>query len=130
MSAVVDTNILVFDTFEDSAQHDEAVKALNALETWIIPGIVLHEYVWFMKDQLVGVEETRLKVEEYLTDAKTRFRTVDADDISFSLQNAKRLRDYNDMLVLSSARRLGLPLLTFDKDLSKSAKRLGVSTIS
>lgn len=126
MSAVVDTNVLVFDTFEDSDSHKEAVEALDALETWVIPGIVFHEYVWFMKDQGVGVEETRVKVNEYLTDVKTRYRPVDADDVAFSLQNARRLREYNDLLILSSAKRLGCPLLTFDKGLSTSARNLGV----
>jgi len=127
MSAVVDTNVLVFDTFEDSDSHREAVEALDALEDWVIPGIVFHEYVWFMRDQKVEVAETRMKVNEYLMDAKTRFRSVDADDISFAVGNAGRLGEYNDLLVLSSAKRLGLTLLTFDKGLAARAREFGVN---
>ena len=128
MSAVVDTNVLVFDTFEDSGSHVEAAEALDALEEWVIPGIVFHEYVWFMKDQDVKVEETRMKVNEYLTYAKTRFRPVDADDVAFAVQNARRLGEYNDLLILSSARRLGSALLTFDRGLAARAREFGVSS--
>ena len=129
MSAVVDTNVLVFDTFEDSDSHVEASEALDAVDGWVIPGIVFHEYVWFMKDQVVTVEDTRMKVGEYLSDAKTRFRPVDADDVAFAIEKARRLGEYNDLLILSSARRLGLPLLTFDKGLKARAREFNVSLI-
>jgi len=129
MSAVVDTNVLIFDTFEDSDSHREAAEALDALEEWVIPGIVFHEYVWFMKDQDVKVEETKMKVNEYLTDAKTRFRPVDADDVAFAVQNARRLGEYNDHLILSSARRLGSTLLTFDRGLAARARDFSVSLV-
>jgi predicted nucleic acid-binding protein len=128
MSAVVDTNVLVFDTFEDSDSHREAVEALDALEGWVIPGIVFHEYVWFMKDQKMEAAETRIKVNEYLMDAKTRFRPVDADDIAFAVGNVRRLGEYNDLIILSSAKRLGLPLLTFDKGLAARAREFSVTT--
>jgi len=129
MSAVIDTNILVFDTFEDSDSHVEAAEALDALDEWVIPGIVFHEYVWFMKDQGMAVEDTRMKVNEYLSDAKARFRPIDADDVSFAVDKAKRLMEYNDLLILSSAKRLGLPLLTFDKRLINRARGFGVSPV-
>jgi predicted nucleic acid-binding protein len=128
MSAVIDTNVLVFDTFEDSDSHRDAVEALDSLEEWAIPGIVLHEYVWFMKDQKMEAAETRMKVYEYLMDAKTRFRPVDADDIAFAVGNVRRLGEYNDLIILSPAKRLGLPLLTFDKGLAARAREFGVTT--
>lgn len=127
MSAVVDTNVLVFDTFEDSDSHGDALEALDALEEWVIPGIVFHEYVWFMKDQKVAAEDTRMKVNEYLMDTKTRFHPIDADDIAFAVGNVRRLGEYNDLVILSSAKRLGLPLLTFDKRLAAKAKEFGVT---
>jgi len=48
LSAVVDTNVLIFDTFEDSEFHIEAMKLLDSLKRWILPSIVFHEYVWFL----------------------------------------------------------------------------------
>ncbi|HEX9913634.1 MAG TPA: PIN domain-containing protein [Candidatus Bathyarchaeia archaeon] len=127
MSAVVDTNVLVFDTFEDSDSHGDALEALDSLEEWVIPGIVFHEYVWFMKDQKVTAEDTRMKVNEYLMDTKTRFHPIDADDIAFAVGNVRRLGEYNDLVILSSAKRLGLPLLTFDKRLAAKAREFGVT---
>jgi len=127
MSAVVDTNVLVFDTFEDSDSHGDALEALDSLEEWVIPGIVFHEYVWFMKDQKVAAEDTRMKVNEYLMDTKTRFHPIDADDIAFAVGNVRRLGEYNDLVILSSAKRLGLPLLTFDKRLAAKAREFGVT---
>lgn len=129
MSAVVDTNVLVFDTFEDSDSHKEAAESLDALEEWVIPGIVYHEYVWFMKDQEVDTADTKVKMMEYLMDAKTRFRPVDADDVAFAVGNARRLGEYNDLLILSSAKRLGSPLLTFDRGLAARAREFGVSPL-
>jgi predicted nucleic acid-binding protein len=72
--------------------------------------------------------ETRMKVNEYLMDAKTRFRPVDADDIAFAVGNVRRLGEYNDLIILSSAKRLGLPLLTFDKGLAARAREFSVTT--
>jgi len=45
MKALIDTNVLVYDTFEDSIYHAEAKKLLDSLDRWIIPSIVIHEYV-------------------------------------------------------------------------------------
>ena len=44
MKAVIDTNVLVYDTFEDSLYHKEARKLLDDLDVWIIPIIVIHKY--------------------------------------------------------------------------------------
>ena len=49
MKALIDTNVLVYDTFEDSIYHAEAKKLLDSLDRWIIPSIVIHEYVWVMR---------------------------------------------------------------------------------
>lgn len=48
MSAVVDTNVLIFDTFEDSEFHTEAMKLLDSLKKWILPSIAFREYAWFL----------------------------------------------------------------------------------
>ena len=44
-------------------------------------------------------------------------------------KNARRYREYNDLLVLSTARRLGCPLLTFDKRLSARAGEFDVGLV-
>ena len=41
MRAVID------DTFEDSVHHSEAKNLLDSLDEWILPTIVIHEYVGY-----------------------------------------------------------------------------------
>lgn len=129
MSAVVDTNVLIFDTFEDSEFHVEAMKLLDSLKRWILPSIVFHEYVWFMKEEKLDLNFSREKVTEYLTHAKTNTVPIQVDDILFSIQRIKEYRDYNDFLILSAAKRMGHTLLTFDERLKKHANQHGVRTL-
>lgn len=129
MSAVVDTNILIFDTFEDSEFHAEARKLLDSLERWILPSIVFHEYVWFMKGEKLDLGFSQEKVTEYLTHAKTTPVPTQVDDILFSIERIEEYRDYNDFLILSAAKRMGHPLLTFDERLKRHANRHGVRTL-
>ena len=62
MRVVIDTNVLVYDTFEDSLYHLEAKNILDSLEKWIIPTIVIHEYVWVLKSLKIPVNEVVYKV--------------------------------------------------------------------
>ncbi|MBS7623067.1 hypothetical protein KEJ39_05255 [Candidatus Bathyarchaeota archaeon] len=45
MSAVLDTDVLVFDTVEDSQLCEDAHSKLNMPEKWFITSMVFHEYV-------------------------------------------------------------------------------------
>jgi len=49
--AVVDTNILVYDTFEDPLYHETAARLLDNLDRWLVPLIAIYEYVRVLKDQ-------------------------------------------------------------------------------
>lgn len=129
MSAVVDTNVLIFDTFEDSEFHVEAMKLLDSLKKWILPSIVFHEYVWFMKGEKLDLSFSQEKIIEYLTHAKTNPVPIQVDDILFSIQRIKEYQDYNDFLILSAAKRMGHTLLTFDEKLKKHANQHGVRTL-
>lgn len=129
MSAVIDTNVLIFDTFEDSMHHREAKEQLDSLERWILPSIVFHEYLWFMKGEELDLGFSREKVIEYLTHAKSDPVPTQVDDILFSIQRIEEYRDYNDLLILSAAKRMGHPLLTFDEELKRHADRHRVRTL-
>lgn len=129
MSAVIDTNILIFDTFEDSEFHEEARGQLDSLERWILPLIVFHEYVWFMKAEKLDLSFCQEKVIEYLTRAKTIPAPIQIDDILFSIRRIEDFRDYNDFLILSVAKRMRHPLLTLDENLKRYANRHGVRTL-
>lgn len=129
MSAVIDTNVLVFDTFEDSEFHAEASKGLDSIEKWHLPDIVFHELMWFFKSEDYELSRARFKVEEYLTHEKSVFSQCTTDDIRFA-SKVSNYSDYNDFVILSTAKRLQLPLFTFDGELRKKAVRHGVKTVN
>ena len=129
MSAVIDTNVLIYDTFEDSALHSEAKNKLDGLKRWHVPMIVIHEYIWFMKGEDIDLSLTKDKVLEYVTHEKTEIVSEDADEVLFAIERIKSYRDYNDYLILASARRFDEPLLTFDHRLKEVAARIGVNVI-
>lgn len=122
MKAVIDTNVLVFDTFEDGEFHKEAVSGLDSLEKWLIPSIVFHELVWFFKSKQIQPARATTKVEEYLTNEKTEFLSCTADDIRYASSRMTRYHEYNDLIVLSAARRLEMSLFSFDEELKKAAR--------
>jgi len=126
LKAIIDTNVLVFDTLEDSEFHREASSGLDSLDGWGLPSIVFHELVWFFKSQQIAVSRATAKVKEYLTNEKTNFVSSSADDIMFASSKMKNLRAYNDLVILSAAVRTGLPLYSFDEDLKANARRHGV----
>jgi uncharacterized protein len=126
LKAVIDTNVLVFDTFEDSEFHREASSALDSLDGWGLPSMVFHELVWFFKGQRVALSRANAKVKEYLTNEKTIFVPCSADDVIFASSKMKNHREYNDLVILSAANRTGLPLYSFDEDLMASARRHGI----
>ena len=126
MSAVVDTNVLVFDTFSDSEFHVEARKALERLDLWLLPSIVLHEYVWALRGLKADLAFASKKVEEYLLAEKCSFSPDSEVDLLFATRGASSYAKYNDFLILSQAKRLGLPLFSFDEELNKVARRNAV----
>ena len=129
MSSVLDTNALVFDTFEDSQLHKIARSKLDSLERWYIPSIVFHEYVWFMKAEEIELDFAKRKLSEYLMNAKTHYCPMEPTDILFASREMDNYGQYNDLLIVSVSRRLDQPLLTFDNDLRKACRRLEVKTI-
>ncbi|MDI3502619.1 MAG: uncharacterized protein PWR13_825 [Archaeoglobi archaeon] len=133
MRAVIDTNVLVYDTFEDSIHHDEAKNLLDKLEEWIIPAIVLHEYVWVLKSLEVASDDVLHKVEEYLTHHKTKLawesERVVLSALNIVVREKINLSRYNDKVILSLAVEEGVPLASFDKRLRGQAMKIGIKTL-
>ncbi|MDA4130893.1 MAG: PIN domain-containing protein [Thaumarchaeota archaeon] len=128
MSAVIDTNVLIFDTFEDSEFHEQASDRLNSLEKWCLPDIVFHELMWFFESRAIELSKAKIKIEEYLTNEKSVFCGCTADDIRF-VTHLRNYHNYNDYLILSVAKRLELPLFSFDEELEKIARKNAVRVI-
>ena len=77
--AVVDTNVLVYDTFEDSLYHETAARLLDSLDRWLVPLIVI--YVWVLKGPNVESVHVKEKLLEYLTGEKCSLVREGADEI-------------------------------------------------
>lgn len=133
MEAVVDTNALVYDYVEDSQFHDEATGALDGLDRWLIPSVVLEEFVFVMKK--AGLEDKLLgrKLGELLKDGRTLLAPMDRTTLEgaiglLSAEKTSFIR-FNDKLVLSVAKRRKAPLLTFDRELKAQSRNFGVKVI-
>ncbi|MEM0008749.1 MAG: PIN domain-containing protein, partial [Thermofilum sp.] len=67
---VVDTDVLLHDTFEDSEKHAEAAQLLDEADRVYIASITIHEYLWLLLTKFrIDVENVREKLEEYFSDA-------------------------------------------------------------
>jgi predicted nucleic acid-binding protein len=133
LEAVIDANALVYDYVEDSRFHQEAREALDGADGWVVPSVVLEEFVFVMMRAKVDDGLVRGKIDELLNDRRTAFAPVGAADVKSSLrflssENASSSR-FNDELVLSIASRKKIPLMTFDKELQGQSKRFGVKVV-
>ena len=133
MKAVIDTNVLIYDTFEDSVHHSEAKNLLDSLDEWILPTIVIHEYVWAMKSLNIDATNILDKVEEYVKHHKTRVVEETVDDILSALNaivdEGLSLSRYNDKVILSIAIKNKRVLATFDGKLRKQALAVGLDIL-
>ncbi|AIY91044.1 PIN domain-containing protein [Geoglobus acetivorans] len=133
MKAVIDTNVLIYDTFEDSIYHSQAKDLLDELEQWYIPAIVVHEYVWVLKSLGISPDDVLYKVEEILNHHKFRLLESTEYDILSALNVVVRenlsLSRYNDKVILSAAIRNRMGIATFDEKLRKQALFLGVDVL-
>ncbi len=132
MEALVDSNVYVYRAIRDSAHHLEARKFLEELSVWITPTLVFHEVIWALYE-LLGRENALKFAFVMLRHRKLRMVPTTEQDIRWALAEVEgegiSLARYNDKVILAVARRLKLPLLTFDKQLLSQASRSDVEVI-
>ena len=127
-----DTNVLVYETVEDSPSHAEACEIIDSARAIILPSIVLHEYLWVMVRRLeVPPDFVARKVEEYLSDRRVRYVVEPRDAVLDALELLKNrpVRDLNDLLILFTAVRYDAVLATFDRELRKAARAVGLDVV-
>jgi len=131
--AVIDTNVLVYDTFEDSLYHEAAARLLDDLDRWLIPLIVVYEYVCFLKGLNVRPADAKDKLLEYITGEKCLLVREGVDEVRWAVsriaEEGLSLARFNDEVVLSVAIRRGASLASFDAKLRKQAEKLGVNVL-
>lgn len=131
--AVVDTNVLVYDTFEDSVFHRHAARLLDELSEWVIPEVVVYEYVCLLRELGVSAEDLEDKLRDYLLSPKSRVVSSGLEILLAAASTLRRekltLSRFNDKTILLLAKRLACPLATFDRRLRKQATRSGVQVL-
>ena len=134
MRLLPDTNVLIYDTVEDSEHHDEAAKVVDEAKEIFIPSIVVHEYLWTMlKIVQAAPSFVALKVREYLEDPRTTYMLEPMDAITEALRmleaDRESVKEINDYVILATALHYDLTLATFDRKLKKRALRRGLRTV-
>ncbi len=133
MKLLPDTNVLVYDTVEDSERHIDASKILDGAEELFLAPIVMHEFVWVLLKFSVDPGTVSVKVEEYLGDPRARYIQESMGTIMGALKLLKENRlpasDINDLMILTLVTESKLALATFDNKLATLAKRKGVTVI-
>ncbi len=125
-AAVVDTSVLHAYLRREDPLHEAAEALLELLDAVVVPSIVLHELVWSMRKKL-GRVAAREAAERLLAIRGVTYEPVLETDIVFALADTRR---YHDLLVVSVASRLGLPLATLDHGMARLARRHGVELVA
>ncbi len=120
MEVIVDTNLIIAVIFTDHENHEEALKAWKGISKAYLPLISITEIAYFLiKNNLdLGIMNV------VLTDPMIEVVSNTTEDILFAAQHKDMISgydDFNDFLILSVARRLKLPLLTYDKKLKQKS---------
>ena len=125
---VVDTNVLIYDTFEDTSYHENARRILDSLSEWRIPSIVLVEYIAFLNRIRLGREKILDKLYELVNDPKFSLVDVEKGDVLEALKMVENERlstlRLNDKIILSISKRVGENLVTFDRSLKGEFDRV------
>jgi Predicted nucleic acid-binding protein, contains PIN domain len=127
---VVDTNVLVYDTIEDSEYHETASAIIDNLDICIIPSVVLEEFIFTLAK--LGLDN-KIIYEKVLDLLETfEYLPIEKEDIINALNMIEKekvsFKKFNDKLILCIAERRKAKLLTFDKELQKEQKRYKVSS--
>ena len=133
MHAVIDTNVLIYDTFSDSSFHNDARNLLESLDKWYVPALVLQEYLWFFKREKIPLQTAKKMIEWYISDPRFRGLEMSHKNIIHALrmleESNRSLSHINDTIILSHAVLKKYPLASFDIKLREMALQVGVKVL-
>jgi len=134
MEAIIDTNILIYETIEDSMYHKEVVEKLKDLESLYIPTNILIEFILVMKKLKLENKVIMYKISEILEDPSISLISIAKMDFKESLKIIIRenrdMKEINDKIILALAKRKNLPIYTYDRQLKQQARKYGVKVLS
>ena len=127
---LLDTNVLVYDTVEDSPFHERAAEIVDSSEPYVSK-LVVHEFVWVMLKLGLDPELVGAKVKEYLELCNLAEESKKVYLKALRELKARGLshKRVNDLIILFTAKENDLALATFDERLAKLARSLGVSVV-
>jgi len=121
VEAVIDTNVLVYDTVEDSSFHKDVRDKLSKLKKWIVPSVVLEEFALVLMQLNLEEGFIRDKIMEILSNGKTEVASLSRqhfiDSIDIISREGISVNRLNDILIVSVAKVKRSPIFTYDKDI-------------
>jgi len=133
MTVLVDSNVLVYDAIENSPHHASASDIIDGSEDPLINSLSIVELGFVLPRYGIENDGVNAKLDELL---HSGYFTVSwlsesmlKDASAFIVENNLSFRDFNDWIIAYDAYSRNVPLVTFDKNLSKKCKLVGISVI-
>ena len=133
MTTLVDTNVLVYDAIENSPHHGRASEIIDGAEDPMINSLSIVELGFVLPRYGIESKSVRMKIEEllhsdYFTVSWLSGKILEGVS-AFMVENNLSFRVFNEWIIAYDAHSRNIPLVTFDKTLSRHCKKLGIEVI-
>ena len=133
MRVLIDTNVLVYDTIENSLYHSKASELIDNSEDPVINSISIIELGFVLPRYGIDEKNVQIKIHELLNNGYFTISWLSGRLIynvsAFIVEKKLSFKDFNDWIIAYDAYSRKIPLITFDKTLYKKCKKLGVQVI-
>ena len=133
MTVLIDTNVLVYDSIENSPYHNSACELIDVSEDPIINSLSIVELGFVLPRYGINNQGVQAKINELLHGDYFSVSWISGKMIekvsAFMVENKLIFRDFNDWIIAYDAHSRNIPLATFDKVLQKKCKKLGIQVI-
>lgn len=133
MKAVIDTNVLVYDTIENSPFHEQASRLIDKLELPMVNSISIIELGFVLPRYGVDSHDVKRKLDELLQrdlfSVSWLSNKMLAGASEFVVKNNLSFRDFNDWIIAFDAYSRKIPIATFDRNLEKQCKKSGIEIL-
>lgn len=133
MTTLVDTNVLIYDSIENSPHHDRASKIIDESEDPLINSLSIIELGFVLPRYGIGNDDVYTKIEELLHSGYFLISWISGSILEgaseFMVENNLSFKDLNDWIIAYDAHSRRVPLATFDRTLSRKCQKLGIQVI-
>jgi uncharacterized protein len=103
---------------QEARNHKQAIRIWESFDKFLVPAVALFELSFFLVKNKLSID----LLDQVVTDPKIEYVANNLDDFAYLVRHSDKVRHYDDvgdLIIVSVARRLGVELKTFDKDLTK-----------